>query len=331
MNLVNCDNLEVVENRLYGGATGAKIAVKYNDSVWMVKCCESLRDKNYHNVEISYANDVISEYIGSRIYQNLGLPTQRVVLGTLGGRICIMCSDDAYPEKLTEFREFRNSMMDLSITQPSSGMSAELRDIEQVIVNHKSIDTESALQRFWTMFVFDTLIGNVDRNNGNWGFVYKDGKYQLYEVYDCGGCLNCKRSDNQMEADYKDDEKMNNLALNFTFNYTVNGKRINPFHYIEKNLDNKYILEALDKISMIYSDVLFGVLDELDGIISNIRKAWYAKILSIRLVKLRSYSQSVPSHKIEWCRRNAPTLIKDLPDMELWSRMKDLYDASHEG
>lgn len=33
-------------------------------------------------------------------------------------------------------------------------------------------EAELPLQYFWDMFVVDALLGNFDRHNGNWGFLY---------------------------------------------------------------------------------------------------------------------------------------------------------------
>ena len=67
--------------------------------------------------------------------------------------------------------------MSEAVIQHSSGMSTELADVLQVIELHHNIPKEEALQRFWIMFVIDSLIGNTDRNNGNWGFLFKRGKF----------------------------------------------------------------------------------------------------------------------------------------------------------
>lgn len=37
MKLINCDLLEAVPDRLYGGTTGSKIAVRFDGRVWMLK------------------------------------------------------------------------------------------------------------------------------------------------------------------------------------------------------------------------------------------------------------------------------------------------------
>jgi len=33
------------------------------------------------------------------------------------------------------------------------------------------IDSESTKQKFWDMFIVDSLIGNTDRHNGNGGYI----------------------------------------------------------------------------------------------------------------------------------------------------------------
>ena len=281
MELVNCDDLAVVQDRLYGGLTGSKIAVRYNGRVWMLKSCERLRDKNFKNVELSYANDPVSEYIGSNVYGILGIPVQDTLLGSYKGRLCVLCSDDAYPGRLFEFREFRNALFDEDITQVSSGMSTSIADIMQVIEMSDRIPTEDTKQRFWQMFAIDALIGNTDRNNGNWGFVFEQGVFQLYGVYDCGGSLNNKRSDGQMRSDLECG-RMQTLALNYTLNFKNEaGRRINPFKYLEQN-------EHVDALQVFSEKKLQEILDFVNGvdIISDVRKLWYSEILRIRFEKL---------------------------------------------
>ena len=41
------------------------------------------------------------------------------------------------------------------------------------------------------MFVADALLGNFDRHNGNWGFLFDEaaGEASLAPIYDCGSCL----------------------------------------------------------------------------------------------------------------------------------------------
>ena len=297
MTLQNFDNLKEVLDRSYGGATGSKIAVEYNNTVWMLKRQQSLKQRNLNNVEISYANDVVSEYIGSHIYEIFGMPVHETILGEYFGEHCVICSDKTYPKKLYEFKEFRNRLMDRNIIQQSSGMSTNISDIIEVINNTKYIDKEKVLQRFWDMFCIDTLIGNTDRNNGNWGFLFdKDSSmFYLYDVYDCGGCLNNKRSDNQMSDDLKNSNEIYHLAINYTFNYKVNHKRINPFKYLRSNLSNKYICNSLQMVIEDRLNLILDLVESVKPIISDIRCDWYCKILIIRFNELLKIKSSIDS------------------------------------
>ena len=44
---------------------------------------------------------------------------------------------------------------------------------------------------FGILFIIDSLIGNTDRHNGNWGFLVnkKTGQVTFSPIYDCGSCL----------------------------------------------------------------------------------------------------------------------------------------------
>lgn len=282
------DNLPIQRGRFYAGSTGSKRCVIYKGKHWMLKRQESLKDKDFKNVEISYANDPISEYIGAAFYRELGVPVHDVVLGTLGGEMAVLCSDRAYPNKLIEFKEFRNTLFDRDITQSSDGMSTALKDIFEVIEKCTDIPTEDAYQRFFTMLVIDSILGNTDRNNGNWGFIYLDDedKYVLYDVYDLGGSLNNKRSDKQMEEDLANDGAINRMALDYTVNFTVKGKRINPFHFIESNIQNRYIRKALGLINFATFNKVDKVLESIPIELSKVRIEWYRRIMRTRITYL---------------------------------------------
>jgi hypothetical protein len=283
MRLLDCNNLEQVM-AFYGGATGAKIGVRYNGKIYMLKCQQSLRMKNLKNVEISYANDCVSEYIGSHIYKILGIPVHETILGDYHGKLCVLCEDKAYPDKIVEFREIRNSLINDGDIQPSSGMSTNIEDILYVINKAKYIDREEVLRRFWTMFVIDTLIGNCDRNNGNWGFIKSGESLSLYQVYDNGGCLNNKRSDKQMLNDINNC-KVKGLAINYVFNYVLNDKRINPFHYL-RDYSNPYTKDALKLVTNIDINKVNELLYSVEPIISDVRFKFYRQLLNYRLDEL---------------------------------------------
>lgn len=56
----------------------------------------------------------------------------------------------------------------------------------------KMIDVIETREKFWEMFIVDSLIGNTDRHNRNWGFLLNKntGKTSFSPIYDCGSCFN---------------------------------------------------------------------------------------------------------------------------------------------
>ena len=59
-------------------------------------------------------------------------------------------------------------------------------------IRHQFVTEKKELEAyFWDMFVVDALIGNWDRHNGNWGFLYSQEKdeLELAPIFDCGSSL----------------------------------------------------------------------------------------------------------------------------------------------
>ena len=292
LELLDFDSMKDAVGYGYGGATGPKAPKMCNGLVTIIKRQEKVRDNQY---DTSYVNDPLSEYIGSHIYEILGVPVHQTRLGMYKGRMAVGCVDfSAYTGKpLVEFRYLKNTIVSDDIEYDVSGMS---RDLENIL---KSIDIlfngelkDKVLNRFYTMFVVDSLIGNADRNNGNWGFFREADGLTLAPVYDCGSCLNYRRPDSKIREDVNDEERMRNLALIYTFNFRVNGKLINPFHCIERNLDNKYIVRALDMVCSIDENKVIDLIDTLDNVCSSERMFYYKRILVMRLAKLRNIQSS---------------------------------------
>ena len=65
-------------NKLYAGANGSKISVIYEEQQYMLKF-PPIHSKNK---EMSYSNSCFSEYLGCQIYECIGIPVQKTMLGT---------------------------------------------------------------------------------------------------------------------------------------------------------------------------------------------------------------------------------------------------------
>lgn len=226
----------------YGGQSGHKIGILYEGNRFIIKYPGQLKGRNLKNVEISYSNSPISEYIGSHIYEYLGIPVHETVLGERNGKIVVGCKD--FREKGDELIEFG----DIKVTLPpekasesdkiTNGTGTELGAIINVMREHPMLQCISGVEeRFWDMFVIDALIGNPDRNNGNWGII-KDlnDNLRIAPVYDNGNSFGNKLSERQMARNLENPKRMKNLAyIQRTCVFKEDGHLINPYQFIQSH------------------------------------------------------------------------------------------------
>ena len=143
------------------------------------------------------------------------------------------------------------------------------------------IITDNIKEKFWDMFIVDSLIGNTDRHNGNWGLLVnaRSDKAEFSPIYDCGSCLNSTLSDE--EIDKINDVEIKNLAINCYSCIKENGKKINYKTYI-KSLKNKDCNNALLRIfTKIDLDKINKFIDNI-SCIPNYRKEFYKNIINLR-------------------------------------------------
>lgn len=176
------------KKKAYGGANGNKISIIYNENTYMLK----LPTHALRNANLSYSNSAISEYLGCHIFNMLGIEAQETLLGTYTHheieRIVVACKDFVKDgEQLFDFASVKNQVIDSN----SNGYGTDIDDILETIEKQTVIDPKVLKERFWCMFVVDALIGNWDRHNGNWGFLYnqKNDSLKFAPIYDCGSCL----------------------------------------------------------------------------------------------------------------------------------------------
>ena len=175
-------------NKTYAGANGSKIAVVLDNEIYMLKFPGIARQ----NKDMSYANGCICEYLGCHVFEIVGIPVQKTLLGTFSRngkeKIVVGCKDFTTPETVVQdFASLKNTIID----SEHNGYGTELSDILMAIDEQQAVDPIILKQRFWDMFIVDALIGNWDRHNGNWGFLYNSitDTLELAPVFDCGSSM----------------------------------------------------------------------------------------------------------------------------------------------
>ena len=147
-----------VRRKTYAGANGSKISVVYNDNIYMLKF-PAIASKNQ---VMSYSNSCISEYLGCKVFESVGIPVQEVLLGTYRTpkgteKTVVACRDFTSPGVvLQDFASLKNQIVD----SVRNGYGTELSDIQDTFEQQTAIDATILKERFWDMFIVDDIIGN---------------------------------------------------------------------------------------------------------------------------------------------------------------------------
>lgn len=271
--------------KTYTGANGSKIAVMYNDELYMLKFPVSPS----RNKEMSYTNGCVSEYLGSHIFEIIGIPVQETLLGTFmkNGRekVVVACKDFTTDDSvLQDFASLKNTIID----SEHNGYGTELSDILTAIEEQQSIDPAELKKHFWNIFIVDALIGNWDRHNGNWGFLYnrRTDEITLAPIYDCGSCLYPQADETIMEATLNDHAERDLRIFQIPLSgIKIDGKKINYFDFIS-SLQNKDCNAALKRIvPKINMQKIYTLIDETP-FITELQKKFYKTMLAERKEKI---------------------------------------------
>ena len=289
INFTNCK--EELNN--YKGSEKKKTLI-YDGKKYLVKFPDPIREKNKN---ISYINNAFSEYIGSNIFKMVGFPTQNTIIGVYkyNEKEKIVCACEDFTNSNKVLYEFENLALS---TNPDKKIETELTDILNVLDENNIINIPKIREKFWDMFVIDSLIGNTDRHNGNWGFLVdtKTNKIEFAPIYDCGSCLNPMIDDDEIKK--LQDNDIKNLAINCYSCLKENGKKINYMTYIKecKNEEcNKAILRVFKNIKI---DEINKFIDKI-SCMSNERKEFYKKIINIRYKIIKEVYNKINNEKID--------------------------------
>lgn len=90
--MYNLDNCSLSDkNGSYGGNAGLKEGIIFDNKYWLVKYPKSTRSMK--SVKDYYTSSPLSEYIGSHIYQILGINTHNTILGIRNKKFVVACED----------------------------------------------------------------------------------------------------------------------------------------------------------------------------------------------------------------------------------------------
>ena len=288
--------------KAYNGANGKKIAVEYDGRQYMLKFPPSGVQKP---TDLSYTNSCISEHLGSSIFNMLGISAQYTLLGvfTVNGKEKVVCACGDFTadgKTLYDFCSVKNTVID----SEHGGSGTELSDILESIEKQQFVNPEKLLEHFWNVFVVDALLGNFDRHNGNWGFLYdsKTDTAEIAPIFDCGSCLLPQADEKVMRNVLNNEDELNARIYRFpTSAVKLDGQKINYYDFLmsgEYDDCDEAIVRIVPRIDMEKIEQLSNETPYITDLQKDFYKAYinarYEKILlpAYEQVSSQGFSQS---------------------------------------
>ncbi len=280
--MIDFTNCKMIPGRAYNGANGSKIAVSFHDAVYMLKVPPSGRGKP---TELSYTNSCISEHLASTIFNLIGIEAQETMLGTfrVGEQTKTVCACKDFTadgKRLFDFCSIKNTIID----SDTGGNGTELEDIMDTIDRQQFVSARILREHFWNMFIADALLGNFDRHNGNWGFLYDDkiAEAQIAPIFDCGSCLLPQANEKIMEKLLTDENELHARIFQFPASAIKrSGRKINYYDFLtqKQRADCSAALERI--VPQIDLTQIDSFIDAVEGI-SDLQKAFYKRYIAAR-------------------------------------------------
>ena len=277
------------KKKTYAGANGSKISVMYNGEQYMLKFPANAPK----NKELSYANGCVSEYIGCHIFESVGIDVQKTLLGTYRKngkeKVVVACKDFTKSGVvLQDFASLKNTIID----SEHNGYGTELSDIMKAIEEQNAVNPIELKEWFWNVFIVDALIGNWDRHNGNWGFLYNvdTDEMSIAPVFDCGSCLYPQADEQIMKATLENKAEQDLRVFSIPLSgIKIDNTKINYFDFIS-SLQNKDCNKALKRIlPRINMAEINNIIDETPYI-TDLQKTFYKTMLAQRKEKILDFS-----------------------------------------
>ena len=251
-------NAQINKFRMYGGNNGNKISILFQGENYMLK----FPPKPTKNPEMSYTNGCISEYVACHIFESLGMETQKTLLGRYGDKIVVACKDfTSDGVVLRDFASLKNTIVESS----RNGYGTDLSEVLDSIKEQQIMSPEKLESFFWDMFIGDSLLGNFDRHNGNWGFLIneREGQITLAPIYDCGSCLYPQLDERKMEYVLSNPKEIDERIYVFPNSaLKENDRKINYFQFLLET-ESTECLRALKRIgSRINLDSIDRIIDD---------------------------------------------------------------------
>lgn len=282
----------------YGGHSGSKSGIIIDGERWLLKYPKST--KSMDNPKVSYTTSPLSEYIGSHIYDIIGIDVHQTEIAVVNDKkVVVACRDFLKStEVILDYNMIKNDY-DEKIEEELDKLSSssklghnDINEIELIMENNIYFKNNPELKtRFWDMFIVDALISNNDRNEANWGLILdkETQNIRLCPVFDNGASFYNKTNTDKFTEYLNDEIKFKQVVYDSAISiFDEDGKTINPLKYIESmknNNCNNALLRIFPRINL---EKIKEIIDDIPEeyqelpVITKEQKEFYYKSLMYR-------------------------------------------------
>ena len=291
--MVSFDNAELDIISMYGGSD-QKRGIIYRGDSYMLKLPDRPADQKRLDLNSSYSNSAIAEYVSCHIIELIGIPVQSTEIETLHrwsayhnsviNDLVVACKrfvDDQHI--LAEFKLLANTILPVKCGKLPK--ISEVYDVLQPNAYFTKQMARSALNRYWDTFIIDALLGNFDRHGNNWGYlINKDSKaVTLAPIYDCGSCLYPQVSDAGCEIILQNEAEIELRIKTFPNAALIlnNGKKVNYFEFINSGSNTDCDTALLRIAPLIDLERICGMIDSMQ-FLTEVRRNFYKLMICRR-------------------------------------------------
>jgi hypothetical protein len=285
MNLLpKLDNWQLDIFADYSGSDRKDGLISPDGDRYLIKFAEDHKRQN--NMDTSYVNNVLAEYISSHILRIIGYEVHDTFIATKNEELVVACKNfTSEHEKLIEFGRYIRKHYDSG----DVGRVPSFEQITYVLHNDPVLSPyeETLLQSYADRFIGDAFIGNFDRHMGNFGYLIKtDGTVMPSPIYDNGSTLFPALSETAMRTEILPHPKeIAKRALLFPkAALTVNKEKVRYYDMMASGYDSHITTAVLKMVPIIQNKMPeIGRFIDLQPFLSEIRKTFYKTVLDARL------------------------------------------------
>ncbi len=274
INIINSfDDWNVYVGSSEGSGASKKIWLTKDNKVALFKYPKIIKYDNESNPV--YSKEYVSEKIASVIAKRIGIDCAEIEIGTRNGQIgCISYDKKGKDEILLEGVSLITSKYhDFNVDKLFDEKKKEYYSIKMIEKCLKSIGEFNNIKiNFYKMLIFDFIIGNTDRHQSNWGFIfnYNDiNKFRFCYLYDNGSSL-CSYIDEDAIDRYIGKDK---LAFNSLVD-TKSRSRIRIDSKLKKEPTHVEVMQYLKKVAK------NDIIDYVNYIIYKLDEKWIDSIVN---------------------------------------------------